>query len=241
MEQTMATTINKQRLLSRLLSANRKGESDEVQRPVLEQFIYGLCRENATADQADQAFQYLRERFFDWNEIRVSSSRELEEAFEGMSGAESRSQRLIAFLQEVFETTFSFDLEGLEKKGVKVAAKQLGRYQAASDYVTSWVIQRSLGGHAIPLDPPTLRCARRLGLLENDQANLEAARASLEHLIPKAKALQWCDNVSEIAAEYCFEDEPRCCQCPMASDCALAQERGVETVPATRSHRPKPR
>ena len=237
----MATTINKQRLLTQLLSASRKCATDGVQRPVMEQFIYGLCRENATATQADQAFRNLRERFFDWNEIRVSSSRELEEAFEGMSGAESRAQRLIAFLQEVFETTFSFDLEGLDKKGVKVAAKQLSRYQAANHYVTSWVVQRSLGGHAIPLDPPTLRCARRLGLVDNDHEDMEAARASLEHLVPKAKALQWCDSISEIAAEFCHEEEPRCSSCPMAADCALAQERGVEPAPATRPHKPKPR
>jgi endonuclease III len=237
----MATTINKPRLLTQLLSAARKVEKEAAERPVMEQFIYGLCRENATAAQAEQAYQCLRQRFFDWNEIRVSSTRELEEAFEGLSAPELRAQRLISFLQEVFETTFSFDLEGLEKKGVKVAAKQLSRYQAANDYVTSWVIQRSLGGHAIPLDAPTLRCARRLGLLENNQDDLEAARASLEHLIPKAKALQWCDGISQIAAEYCHEEEPQCSSCPMSGDCALAQERGVEAVPVARSQRPKSR
>jgi len=237
----MATTINKARLLSQLLSAARKVEKEAAERPVMEQFIYGLCRENATAAQAEKAYRCLRQRFFDWNEIRVSSTRELEEAFEGLSAPELRAQRLISFLQEVFETTFSFDLEGLEKKGVKVAAKQLSRYQAANDYVTSWVVQRSLAGHAIPLDAPTLRCARRLGLLDNNQDDLEAARASLEHLIPKAKALQWCDGISQIAAEYCHEEEPKCSSCPMSGDCALAQERGVEAVPAARSPRPKSR
>jgi endonuclease-3 len=241
-EQTMATTINKQRLLSLLCSAGRsKVESEPAERPVLEQFIYGLCRENATAEQAEQAYQRLRERFYDWNEIRVSSVRELEEAFDGMAGAELRAQRLISFLQEVFETTFSFDLEGLEKKGVKVAQKQLSRYQASNDYVTSWVVQRSLAGHAIPLDAPTLRCSRRLGLLDSNAADLETARASLEHLIPKAKGPQWCDSVSQIAAEFCHEDEPMCCSCPMSSECALAQENGVEAASAGRSHRPKPR
>jgi len=237
----MATTINKQRLLGLLLSSGRKVESVPEERPVLEQFIYGLCRENATAEQAERAYRFLRDRFFDWNEIRVSSTRELEEAFDGMSGAELRAQRLISFLQEVFETTFSFDLEGLEKKGVKVAGKQLSRYQSANEYVTSWVIQRSLAGHAIPLDAPTLRCCRRLGLLENNQEDEEAARASLEHLIPKAKATQWCDSVSQIAAEYCHDDEPLCGSCPMSGECALALERGVECAPTTRTQRPKPR
>ena len=41
---------------------------------MLEQFIYGLCREDATREQADRAFRNLCERFFDWNEVRVSST-----------------------------------------------------------------------------------------------------------------------------------------------------------------------
>ena len=101
--------------------------------------------------------------------------------------AAARAQRLIDFLQEVFETTFSFDLESLQKKGLKQAAKQLARYQAANDYAVSWVVQQSLGGHAIPLDAAALRVPRRLGILEEEGQDLEAVRASLEHQIPKLK------------------------------------------------------
>jgi endonuclease-3 len=236
----MATTINKQRLLNGVLATAPKhaGDGGEA-RPVLEQFIYAICREGATREQADRAYRQLQERFFDWNEVRVSSARELEEAFAGLSGPDLRAQRLISFLQEVFETTFSFDLEGLQKKGLKQAAKQLARYQAANEYAVSWVVQRTLGGHAIPLDAPTLRCARRLGLTDGgDEAE---ARASLEHLVPKAKGPAFTDQVSQLAGEYCWEDEPNCPACPLSGDCVTAQENGVESVAAGRSHRPKPR
>jgi len=238
----MATTINKQRLLNQLFSAARKTLDSEVEpRPVLDQVIYGLCRESATPEQADQAFASLRERFFDWNEVRVSSVRELEESFEGMVQPEARAQRLVSFLQEVFETHFSFDLENLQKKGLKEAAKQLSRYEALNDYVIAWVTQRSLGGHAIPLDTPTLRCARRLGLLDDTQDDLEAARASLEHLIPKAKGAQFTDLISTLAeADNCWEDDPACATCPMVGECPTAQDAGVTPTVTTKS-RPKPR
>jgi endonuclease-3 len=237
----MTITINKQRLLAQVFTAAKKVVgADEEPRTALEQFIYGLCRENASPQQAACAYRNLRQRFFDWNEVRVSSVRELEEAFVGMSDAEARAQRVIAFLQEVFETTFSFDLEGLQKKGLKQAAKQLGRYQAADDYVTAWVVQRSLGGHAIPLDPPTLRCVRRLGLVESGSDELETVRSSLEHLVPKARGAQFTDAISHVAVEYCAEDEPQCPCCPLAGECVMAQESGVE-VAAARPHRAKPR
>ena len=240
----MATTINKQRQLTALLAAARKlaqsPDTAEEARPVLQQFIYGLCREDATAEQADRAYRTLCEHFFDWNEVRVSSTRELEEAFADMTNPEGRAQRLISFLQEVFETTFSFDLDGLQKKGLKQAAKQLTRYQAANEYVSAWVVQRSLGGHAIPLDTATVRCARRLGLIECEETDRESARASLEHLVPKAKGPQFTDLISTLAGEHCWEGEPNCPSCPLAHDCPTAHSSGY-TNGTTRSTRPKPR
>lgn len=237
----MATTINKQRLLTQLFAAAKKMvASDEEARPVFEQFIYALCRENATPEQAEEAYRYLREKFFDWNEVRVSSLRELEEAFDGMSDSEARAQRLVSFLQEVFEIHFAFELDKLQKEGLKQAAKKLSRYQSANEYTVSWVVQRSLGGHAIPVDAPTLRCSRRLGLIEGEPEEAEA-RASLEHLIPKAKGAQFIDLVGTVVGEYCWEEQPQCSSCPLSGECAYAQENGVESATPARAHRPKPR
>jgi endonuclease-3 len=255
----MPTTTNKQRLVTQIFSALPKNQkhaeapAEPGQLPVLEQFLYALCREGVTREKADEAYRFLRERFFDWNEVRVSSTRELEEAFDGYPDPEARSQRLIDFLQEVFETTFSFDLDPLHKKGLKQAAKQLSRYQAANDYAVAWVIQQSLGGHAIPLDVPTIRVLRRLGLIEAAQAaqsaqgqgagesDLEALRASIEHLIPKIRGPLFSELVSALAAEYCFETKPNCPECPMASSCPSAQELSPDPVAAGRGHRAKPR
>ena len=69
-----------------------------------------MCREGTTREPADKAFRQLQDRFFDWNEVRVSSTRELAEALAGLPHPEARAERIIDFLQEVFETEFSFDL-----------------------------------------------------------------------------------------------------------------------------------
>jgi endonuclease-3 len=239
----MPAITNKQRQLNQLFAAFKKGHDapEYGELPVLEQFLYGICREGATRDQADRAFQGLREQFFDWNEVRVSSAREVEEAIADLPEAEPRAERLISFLQEVFEADFSFDLEGLRKKGLKEAAKQLAKYQAANDYVVAWVVQQSLGGHAIPLDVPTLRAVRRLGLIDGDADDTEAARSSLEHLVPKAKGALFCDLVSNLAGQYCWEEEPRCGSCPLVGDCPTAAELGTREVVGARGGRPKPR
>lgn len=239
----MPTAINKQRLVNQVftvLSKGGKAPPEPPARPVLEQFIYAVCREGATREQADRAFKTLQETFFDWNEVRVSSVRELADVLEDLPQSEIRAQRIIDFLQEVFETTFSFDLEPLQKKGLKQAAKQLARYQAANDYAVAWVVQQSLAGHAMPLDPPSLRMLRRLGLLDIDTENLEALRASLEHHIPKARGRLFGDLISEVAEEFCWEDDPHCLACPLVNCCPTGHDHKT-AMAASGSERRKPR
>src|SRR5262249_54016173 len=185
----MAITTNKQKVLSQLFTALKKrcDAADQEARPVLEQLVYGICREDATRDQADTAYKNLREQFIDWNEVRVSSGDEVADALAELPGAEQRAERIIALLQEVFEATFSFDLEAMHKKGVKQAVKSLARYQGVNEYTSAWVVQHSLGGHAVPLDTFGLRVVQRLGLIDREQEDAETIRTSLEHLVPKAK------------------------------------------------------
>jgi endonuclease-3 len=239
----MPTATNKQRVLTHLFSALKKRyePAEPEARPVLEQLLYAVLREGTTREQADRAYRTLQERFFDWNEIRVSSPREVEEALGDLPDAGAKAERLVGVLQEVFETTFAFDLESLHKKGLKQAAKQLARYQAANDYAVAWVVQQSLGGHAIPLDPPALRVLRRLGLIENEQDDVEALRASLEHLVPKARGPLFNDLISTLAEELCTEEEPACGSCPLVHECPTGHEATRGVAAAGRAHRPKPR
>jgi endonuclease-3 len=240
--QAMSNTSNKQRLLTLLFTALKKRYQppEPEPRPVLEQLLYSVCREGTSRERADRAFDGLRRRFYDWNEIRVSADREIETAIDDLPNAGARAQRLLSLLQEVFETTFSFDLESLHKKGLKQAAKQLARYQAANDYSVSWVLQNSLDGHSVPLDEPTLRLLGRLGLIEADQEDPEVIRASLEHLVPKARGPLFGELLSALADELCLENEPSCGDCPLAADCPTGMENH-RTVSAGRSGRPKPR
>jgi len=203
--------------------------------------LYAICREGAARAQADRAFRNLQERFFDWNEIRVSSPREVEEALGNIPDGEKRANRLISFLQEVFETTYSFDLESLHKKGLKQAAKQLSRYQAANDYAVSWVVQHSLGGHAIPLDSPTIRVLRRLGLVELAEADLEALRTSVEHLIPKARGALFIELISGMAHDPAWEDHVGALSRLLPSETSDSDENGAAASMVERINRSKPR
>src|SRR5437870_7061234 len=235
----MPTAVNKQRVIAQMFTTLKKryDPREPEARPVFEQFLYAVLREGATREQADRAFNNLQETFFDWNEVRVSSAREVEEALGDIPDAENRANRPVSFLQEVFETTFSFDLEPLHKKGLKQAAKQLSRYQAANDYAVSWVIQHSLGGHAIPLDVPSIRVVRRLGPIDGNEGDLEALRTSLEHLIPKSRGPLFTELISAMAHDSSWEEQFN----GLVPECSDSEDNGTTAALAERINRPKPR
>ena len=232
---TTTTTAGKTTIINQLLGAIEAVTEPEAGLPVLEQFIYGVCREDASPEMAQQAFANLKTQFYDWNEVRVSGAREIEEALEGLPDGERRSERIISFLQEVFESTFSFDLEHVHKKGLKQGAGLLARFEASSDHVGAWVVQRSLGGHAVPVDTATMRVAVRLGLIDGG-ADVKTARAALEHLVPKTKGQAFTDAVSILAEQACWEGEANCGGCPLRAGCPSARE-----APESARGRSKPR
>ena len=133
----------------------------------------------------------------------------------------TRAKKVIEFLQELFEMTYAFNLDDLEKKGLKQAAKQLARYQAVSgsDFLVAWVLQRSLGGHAIPLDDALIRVLRRLHVIEGDTDDLEATRASLEHYVSKANGYNFTEELIQLANAVCTEGTPHCTICPLKTEC----------------------
>lgn len=220
-------SASKQKTLNQLFTSVGKGyKADSMELPVLEHFLYAICREGTTRESANQAFQNLRQHFFDWNEVRVSLMREVADVLaDAVPDADVRAQRIIDFLQVVFEENFSFDLEPLIKKGVKQASRQLSRYKGSSDFAVAWVMQHSLAAHALPLDWDNIRCLRRLGMLDEGKDDPEALRASLEHQVPKAKGVPFIDLVSVVAEQWCFETDPNCPRCPMLPVCPTGQER----------------
>jgi endonuclease III len=223
----MPAITNKQQLLTHAQNVLKKKfalpEADPATepRPLLEELVYAICREGSTPIDADDAFARLRKAFIDWNEIRVSTVQEVADALRPLPGSGTRAERIIGLLQKVFEERYTFTIDDLEKKGLKQAAKQLSRYKEdVTDYTVAWVVQRSLGGHAIPLDAPTLRVLHRLGAIEEiDPDSLETVRGSIEHVIAKTRGPEFTDLMSMLAKELCIEKDPLCPNCPLRGDC----------------------
>jgi endonuclease III len=213
-----------------LLKKRYKPTPSALKLSVLEALIYGICHEDATRAQAEQALATFKSGYFDWNEVRVSSVAEIQGtlAKAGIPDAEDRATRLRRFLRQLFEMQYGFNLDALAKKPLKESIKSIQEFEAlGSDYVLATVVRLALGGHAIGVDRPTRRALERLGVVEPgvDNATL---RATLERAVPKNRGTEFVDLIEDLAHDVCVEGEPDCPRCELRKICPSSRTRKPE-------------
>jgi len=185
----------------KVLKKHYKPVKPEFQRPVLEHLLFACCLEDAHYEPAEETFAALVHTFFDWNEIRVTSIRELTEVTGSLPDPRAVANRLKRVLQSVFEATFSFDLEDLRKKNLGPTIKWLAKLDGTTNFSVAYVVQSALGGHAIPLDSGVLRALRLLELIS--QEDLEAGVVpGLERAVSKAKGVEFGSMLHQFGADF---------------------------------------
>jgi endonuclease III len=213
-----------------LLKKRYKFEPAVEKLTILEAVVYGICHEDSTREQANQALSRFKDGFFDWNEVRVSSLEEIQGVLAGMSDAEGRAFRIRRFLRQLFEKTYGFNLEPLTKKPQKESVKALEEYDAfASDYVLATVTRLALGGHAIPVDATSMRALHRLGI-GDESTDLATLRGTLERAVPKNRGVEFSDLIEELAHDTCVEGGPDCPRCDLRKICPTGLARKAEAA-----------
>lgn len=193
-----AATLNK---THKVLKRTYKYAPTKGDLPLLESLLFACCLENARYDAAVEAFAKLRAAFFDWNEIRVSTVKELAEVMSQLPDSAGAAARVKGVLQSVFETDYSFDLEQLKKQNIGVAVKRLQKLQGATPFNVAYLTQHGLGGHSIPVDKGTLGALYVLGVISEDEAQA-AVVPGMERAIPKSKGLEFGALLHELGAEF---------------------------------------
>lgn len=198
------TTPNRAAILTKLqkvLRKHYKPYAPPSDRSVLEHLLYACVLENARAEAADEAFAKLKELYFDWNEVRVTTVSELAEVMSGLPDATAAGQRIKRALQSVFESAYQFDLEALRKQNLGKAEKDLEKIQGTTPFVRSYVAQNALSGHSIPVSQGAMEVLHAVGVLTEQE--IEKGQApGLERAIPKNKGVEFGSLLHQIGADF---------------------------------------
>lgn len=184
-----------------LKTAGYEAVVPDPRRTVLEHYLFAACLENSKYNDAEQAFAALGHNFFDWNEVRVTTVRELAEEMACLPSPTEAAERVKQILQSVFETRYAFDLEELRKENLGPATERLRKIKGSSPFTVSYVVQAALGGHSVPIDSAAMAVMEVLDLVkEKDVA--EGIVPGLERAIPKNKGVEFGALLHHFAVDF---------------------------------------
>ncbi len=183
-------TPSRSALIGRTLKVLRKrykpAPPPPKDRSLLEHLLFACLVEDSPPDAAEQVFATLKQDYFGWNEVRVSTIRELSDALKPLVNPQESAGRLKQSLHSVFESVYEFDIESLKKQNIGQAAKLLHKHKGTTPFTVAYVTQHALGGHAIPLNRGALILLHTVGVVSDDEF-AKAVVPGLERAVSKNK------------------------------------------------------
>jgi len=184
----------------KLLRKHFKPVAPPKDRTLFEHLLFACLLEDSPHETAEQVFQTLKQDYFGWNEVRVSTIRELTDVLKPLVNPPESAARLKQSLHAVFESVYEFDIESLKKQNIGQAAKQLQKYNGTTPFAVAYVTQHALGGHAIPLNRGALITLHTVGVISDDEYS-KGVVPGLERAIPKSKGAEVGSLLHQLGVE----------------------------------------
>jgi endonuclease-3 len=196
-------TPNRAALINRVLKVSKKHFQPvppTKDRTLFEHLLFACLLENSPHAAAEQVFKTFRDEYFDWNEVRVSTIRELGEVTKPLVDGPEAAERLKQTLHAVFETVYQFDLETLKKQNIGAAVKQLEKLKGSTPFVVAYVTQMALGGHSIPVNRGLLITMEVAGAVSENEAK-SGTVPGLERVVSKTKGVEVGSVLHQLGVE----------------------------------------
>ena len=196
-------TPNRSALINRTIKVLRKHFKPvppAKDRTLFEHLLFACLVEDSPQESAEQVFNTLKNDYFGWNEVRVSTIRELTDVLKPLVNPAESAARLKQSLHAVFESVYEFDIETLKKQNIGQAVKQLQKYNGTTSFAVAYVTQHALGGHSIPLNQGALITLHAVGVISDDEY-AKGVVPGLERTVPKSKGSEIGSLLHQLGVE----------------------------------------
>ncbi len=184
----------------------------------LDTLLFLVLLDGASERRAERAFRHMGELFVDWNELRVSSPLEIEEAIAGVEDARTKARRIGALLNGIFDRQNQLSLAGLLGMDAKELESFLTNIEGMTWADAAQLLFVQFERPVLPVDEDIVRVAMRLGVC-GDASNVEEVRKAIESIVPKKKYWE-CFRLFKLhAATTCVLQDYACGKCPLAAQC----------------------
>ena len=193
--------------------------------PILDQILVHILEANEVPEKVQQAYQSLVSEFVDWNEIRVSHPREIQDVLgEYLEfNVHEKAHRIREVLGQIFNICNQMDLEFLWEKDFSEIQKFIQQlYGLPEDFIFK-VVCYSYYRPEFHLSPAFIRLAKRLQLLNDSGSPANLKKVLAKELGPE-KFFTLQVLFYEHGEKFCTTKNYDCCHCAIASLCEKGEK-----------------
>lgn len=194
--------------------------------PPIDELVSTILSQNTNDVNRDRAFNALRKRFSNWEEVRTAPEEEIIEVIRVAGLANQKGPRIKAVLNQIHNEVGALDLSFLADMPLEDAREWLLRFKGVGRKTAAIVLQFSLGRSAFPVDTHIYRVTGRLGVRPLSM-DVEKTHILMEELIDPADYYAGHLNLIRLGRETCHPRKPDCPNCPVRELC-LYQDKTEE-------------
>lgn len=186
----------------------------------LDQLILTILSQNTTWQNCRRAFDNLKAKFRDWEEVMAADVNGIRGAIRPGGLANVKARRIKEVLREIHRANGLLDLRFLRKISDTEAMEFLTSFKGVGPKTAACVLLFSCRKPVLPVDTHILRVSKRLGLIEKD-VDLVRAHRLLGELVGRNEGtvLAFHVNMIEHGRQVCRAQNPLCEVCSLSSIC----------------------
>jgi endonuclease III len=182
--------------------------------------IMTILATQGSATSAQRGVRALLREFVDWNEVRVSSWKEIGKVLEKARLREpgKKGMAIKSSLDAVFSETNKMDLSVLEKKPPEKAFNFLSKLKGLDETAMAGILYNSLGVKSLQPSTVITRVAARIGFIQ-ESSTMARMKQALKDFVKRRHAFLFHAYLARIGERFCFEKVTFCVKCPAMPLC----------------------
>jgi len=195
-------------------------------REILDLIVFHKLHFYMGAGEAVQAYRRLKTAFVDWNEVRISSVKEIQEVFEGVPDALELAIFVKDFLEQLHRENQSVSLEFLVEKNLADIRRYLKGIKGVDPATIGMVLRLRKDYPSLPINSAMERSMVRLGLVRPG-GKRDQQEKQLHTMIDPEQAISFHHFFLDHSRETCPPDEEKvqCGSCLIRRSCNYYERR----------------
>jgi endonuclease III len=196
---------------------------------VVDLIIFHKLHLELPSASALKTFQNLKAAFVDWNEVRVSTFREIQDVFVGGQNTLALAIFIKELLEFVHRERQQMSLEFLMEENLGDIRRYLKQVRGLDTSTVNLILRVRKEHPVLPLNRSMEAVLHRLGLLRNAETRDKKER-TLHELVEPGKAIAVHHFLLNHSQEYCPPEEEKvnCSHCCMRRMCAFYSASAVK-------------